>query len=158
MKKFNKKDKMIFHIDCNGLGDQLMREPKSEHQFDTTSLPQRTDMTPWAIKVLAKQGLLELEELEDKMSSVEKFSNYIQAGYMLNDGYNFDVFITEVNATERTATGVVLATHDWFHVGETVYIEMFEHDDDVGRITSELDDHGQALFLGVAYGGISVGS
>ena len=94
-----------------------------------------------------------------KTKPSELFATYITPGKILDYPGWFRMSIDTVDPHHISAEGTVLFTNDypcWFHVGEKVHLMHIS--DEVWRLTSDLDDHGQAVFLGEDYNGVGIGS
>lgn len=125
--------------------------------FDTSNLPLPTAISEHLLRV--KSGDEACEELERGFSPSELFGAYVVDGSEITNGDAFAMVVTSVDLDNLTATAIVTKTHGdrcWFHVGEPVHIGMSPCG--ACRVTSDLDDHGQAMFFGAEYGGIGIGS
>ena len=93
------------------------------------------------------------------MSPQQLFEKYIVSGPAQWVSTPFAMRVDSIDKESMTVEGTVTATNSapcWFHVGERVTVRHLH--DEVWRMTSEADDHGQAVFLGADYGGIGIGS
>ena len=98
--------------------------------------------------------------LDEDESSEELFEKYLSpVGKILDDGREFRAIITFVDSDKLFAKAKVLSTYKsnyWFEIDEEVMIEHVGNE--IWRMTSDDNNHGQAVFLGDLYDGFGIGS
>ena len=136
----------------------------------TNYVPENARPQPWNInedyefaraeRFKATANYLDRVREEGNFTDLQLFERYLKVGCAIGYKPDFEVVLTDANSETLVAKGVVTKSHSqprtWFFPGEIVTIDPLGNN--IWRMTSEDEDHGQAIFLGADFGGVGIGS
>ena len=88
----------------------------------------------------------------------ELFVKYVKGDTLIGDLSRTAIMLFGADPDTLTATGEVTASDGCLRISD--HVDITHIHDEVWRITSQAvaDDHGEPMFLGEEYGGLSIGS